>query len=70
MTEIVYYVPAQRETLPQTKVWWTKTNESESDTNFFINVLGRAFKMIKNGVYIIVRAFLGAELLKILHYAN
>ena len=40
------------------------------DTKFFINVLGRAFKVMKNGVYFIVTAFSVAELFKILIYAN
>ena len=38
--------------------------------NFFINLLRRAFKVMKNGVYLIVIAFLVAELFKILIYAN
>ena len=38
--------------------------------NFFINVLGRAFKVMKNGVYFIVIAFSVAKLFKILIYAN
>jgi len=38
--------------------------------NFFILLLERAFKMMKNGVYFIVIAFLVAKLLKILIYAN
>ena len=37
---------------------------------YFISLLGRAFKVIKNGVYFIVIAFLVAELFKILVYAN
>ena len=40
------------------------------DTKFFIYLLGRAFKVMKNGVYFIVIAFFVAELLKILIYAN
>ena len=38
--------------------------------NFFISLLERAFKMMKNGVYFIVIALLVAELFKILVYAN
>ena len=37
---------------------------------FIINLLGRAFKVMKNGVYFIIIAFLVAELFKILIYAN
>ena len=37
---------------------------------FFISSFGRAFKVMKNGVYFIVIAFLFAELFKILVYAN
>ena len=37
---------------------------------YFISLLGRAFKVMKNGVYFIVIAFLVAELFKILVYAN
>ena len=40
------------------------------DTKFFISLLQRAFKMMKNGVYFIVIADLVAELFKILVYAN
>ena len=36
---------------------------------FFINLLGRAFKVMKNDVYCIVIAFLVVEF-KILTYAN
>ena len=39
-------------------------------TKFFVNVLGRAFKVMKNGVYFIIIAFSVAELFKILVYAN
>ena len=35
------------------------------DTKFFISFLERAFKMMKNGIYFIVIAFLFAELFKI-----
>ena len=38
--------------------------------NFFIDLLGRAFKVMKNGVYFIVIAFLVAELFKVFIYAN
>ena len=37
---------------------------------FFISSLWRAFKVMKNGVYFIVIAFLFAQLFKILGYAN
>ena len=37
---------------------------------FFINLLGRAFKVMKKGVYFIVIGFLVAELFKILIYGN
>ena len=37
---------------------------------FFISSPGRAFKVMKNGVYFIVIAFLFAELFKTLVYAN
>ena len=41
------------------------------DTKFFISLIERAFKMMKNGVYnFIVIALLVAELFKILVYAN
>ena len=40
------------------------------DMKYFISLLGRAFKVMKNGVYFIVIAFLVAELFKILVYAN
>ena len=39
-------------------------------TQFFINLLGRAFRAMKNGVYFIVIAVLVAELFKIMDYAN
>ena len=47
-------------------------NESLSvyDTEIFISLLERAFKMIKNGVYFIVIALLIVELFEILIYAN
>ena len=48
----------------------TKMNSSARETNFFIILFERAFKMIKNGVYFIVIALLAAELFKILIYAN
>jgi len=38
--------------------------------NFFIILLERAFKMMKNGVYFIVIALLVAELFRVLIYAN
>ena len=37
---------------------------------YLIKLLGRAFKVMKNGVYFIVAAFLVAELLKILIYTK
>ena len=37
---------------------------------FFINLLGRAFRANKNGIYFIVIAVLVVELFKILFYAN
>ena len=40
------------------------------DMKFFIDLLGRAFKVMKNGVYFIVIAFLVAELFKVLIYGN
>ena len=40
------------------------------DTNFFISLFQRAFKMMKNSVDFIVIALLVAELFKILIYAN
>ena len=40
------------------------------DANFFINLLGRAFREMKNGVYFIVIAVLVAKLFKIIVYAN
>ena len=43
---------------------------SAYDTNLFISLFERAFKMMKNGVYSIVIALLVAELFKILVYAN
>ena len=39
--------------------------ESVYDTKSFISLLGRAFKMMKNGIYFIAIAFLVAELFKI-----
>ena len=36
----------------------------------FISLFKRAFKMMKNGVYLIVIAFLVVELFEILIYAN
>ena len=50
------------------QVLWSAYN-----TKFFVSSFGRAFKVMKNGVYlivIIVIAFLFAELFKILVYAN
>ena len=44
--------------------------ESVYDTKFFISLLGRAFKVMKDSIYFIVIAFLVAELFKILIYAN
>jgi len=38
--------------------------------NIFYSLIGRAFKMKKNGIYFIAMAFLVAELFKILIYAN
>ena len=38
--------------------------------NYFIDLFGRAFEMMKNGVYFIVIAPLVAELFKILVCAN
>ena len=38
--------------------------------NFFIILFERAFKMMKNDVYVIVIALLVTELFKILIYAN
>ena len=38
--------------------------------NYFINLIERAFKVMKNGVYFIVIALLVAKLFKILVYAN
>ena len=38
--------------------------------NFFISLLERAFKIMKNDVYLIVIALLVAEVCKILIYAN
>ena len=52
----------RRLTYIQLKVYMTR--------NFLINVLGRAFKVMKNGVSFIVIAFSVAELFKILIYAN
>ena len=43
---------------------------SAYDTKFFISLVERAFKMMKNGVYFIVIALLVAELFKILVYVN
>ena len=40
------------------------------EAKYFISLSGRAIKMMKNGVYFIVIAFLVAELFKILVYAN
>lgn len=40
------------------------------DTKFIINLLGRTFKVTKNGFYFIVTAFLVPELTKILIYAH
>ena len=40
------------------------------DTKFFIDLLGRAFKVMKNSVYFIVIAFLIAELFNVFIYAN
>ena len=37
---------------------------------FFMSLIERAFKVMKNGVYFIVIAFLFAELFKILGYGN
>ena len=47
-----------------------ETLKNVRDTKFFISLLGRAFKMMKNGVYFIVIAVLVAKLFKILIYAN
>ena len=44
--------------------------KSAYDTQFYICLFERAFKMMKNGVYVIVIALLVAELFKILIYAN
>ena len=38
--------------------------------NFFISLVERTCKMMKNGIYFIVMALLVAELFKILLYAN
>ena len=43
---------------------------SVHDTKRFISLLRRDFKMMKNGVYFTVIAFLVAELFNILVYAN
>ena len=54
-------------------IWLTRETQSSwsaYDTNFFISLFERAFKMMKNGVYFIVIALLVAELFKILVYAN
>ena len=40
------------------------------EAQYFISLLRRAIKMMKNGVYFVVIAFLVAELFKILVYAN
>ena len=37
---------------------------------FFINLLGRAFREMENGIYFIVIAVLVAKLFKIMVYAN
>ena len=44
--------------------------QSAHDTNFFIILFERAFKIMKKGVYFTVIALLVAELFKILIYAN
>ena len=51
------------------KIWLSQTS-CAYDTKFFISLFERAFKMMKNGVYLIVIALLVAELFKILVYAN
>ena len=48
----------------------TSTKPRACPTKIFISSFGRAFKVMKNGVYFIVMAFLFAELFKILVYAN
>ena len=47
-----------------------KARADTTYTKFFISLLERAFKMMKNGVYFTVIALLVAELFKILVYAN
>ena len=42
----------------------------KNDTKYLMSLLGRAFKVTKNGVYFILIAFLTAGLFKILIYAN
>ena len=49
-----------------TKFYWPRRAcWSVYDTKCFINLLGRAFKGMKNGIYIIVIALLVTELFKI-----
>ena len=50
----------------------TVNSKEAHDTKIFISLLGRAFKMMKNGIYfiLIVFLFLVVELFKILIYAN
>ena len=45
-------------------------NQSAYDAKFFIDLLARTFKVMKNGAYFIVIAFLVAELFKVFIYAN
>ena len=40
------------------------------DSKFVINLLGRALKMIRDGIYFIVIAFLVVQLFKILFHAS
>ena len=44
------------------------STQSVYDTKFFTNLLGRAFRAMKNGVYLVVVAVLVAELFKIMVY--
>ena len=46
------------------------THYSVDDTIFFVSLLGRAFKMMNNGIYFIAIAFLVAKLFKIVIYAS
>ena len=52
------------------KIIYFQVFKSGKDTEFFIILFERAFKMMKIGVYFIVIALLVAELFKILIYAN